>query len=94
MTALALMGLTPENARRSQSSIRFEGRELVGLGEGAMRELRGDRIAMIFQEPMTALNPLHSVAARKSPSRWFCIADCSKRDARQRAVELLERVRM
>src|SRR5271166_2118124 len=58
MTALALMGLTPEGARVS-GSIRFEGRELVGLGEEAMRALRGDRIAMVFQEPMTALNPLH-----------------------------------
>src|SRR5271156_3899200 len=57
MTALALMGLTPENARVT-GSIRFEGRELVGLGEEGLRELRGDRIAMIFQEPMTALNPL------------------------------------
>ena len=63
MTALALMGLTPENARVS-GSIRFEGRELVGLDEEAMRALRGDRIAMIFQEPMTALNPLHRVGAQ------------------------------
>ena len=63
MTALALMALTPEGARVS-GSIRFEGRELVGLGEEAMRQLRGDRIAMIFQEPMTALNPLHSVGAQ------------------------------
>ena len=63
MTALALMGLTPEGARVS-GSIRFEGRELVGLDEEAMRQLRGDRIAMIFQEPMTALNPLRRVGAQ------------------------------
>ena len=63
MTALALMALTPEGAQVS-GSIRFEERELVGLGEEAMRQLRGDRIAMIFQEPMTALNPLHSVGAQ------------------------------
>ena len=67
MTALALMALTPEGARVS-GSIRFEEQELVGLGEDAMRQLRGDRIAMIFQEPMTALNPLQRLA-RKSPSR-------------------------
>ena len=63
MTALALMGLTPEGARVS-GSIRFEGRELVGLDEDGMRQLRGDRIAMIFQEPMTALNPLRRVGAQ------------------------------
>ena len=63
MTALALMGLTPEGARVS-GSMRFEGRELIGLSEEAMQQLRGDRIAMIFQEPMTALNPLHKVGAQ------------------------------
>ena len=63
MTALALMGLTPEGALVS-GSIRFEGRELIGLAEEAMQQLRGDRIAMIFQEPMTALNPLHKVGAQ------------------------------
>src|SRR5574337_981134 len=63
MTALALMALAPEDARVS-GSIRFEGRELVGASEEAMRRLRGDRIAMIFQEPMTALNPLLSVGAQ------------------------------
>ena len=63
MTALAIMGLAPEGARVS-GSIRFEGRELVGLPEEAMRQLRGDRMAMVFQEPMTALNPLRSVGAQ------------------------------
>ncbi len=57
MTALAIMGLLPEGARVG-GSIRFEGRDLAGLSEDEMRKLRGDRIAMIFQEPMTALNPL------------------------------------
>jgi peptide/nickel transport system ATP-binding protein len=92
MTALALMGLTPENALVG-GSIRFEGRELVGLEEGAMRELRGDRIAMIFQEPMTALNPLHSVGAQVAEP-LVLHRGLSKRDARRRAVELLEHVRL
>ncbi len=92
MTALALMGLTPESARVA-GSIRFEGRELVGLAEEAMRELRGDRIAMIFQEPMTALNPLHSVGAQVTEPLMLH-RGLRKRDARQRAVELLEHVRL
>jgi peptide/nickel transport system ATP-binding protein len=92
MTALALMGLTPESSRVS-GSIRFEGRELVGLDEEAMRELRGDRIAMIFQEPMTALNPLHSVGAQIAEPLMLH-RGLTKQDARKRAVELLEHVRL
>ena len=81
MTALALMGLTPDGARVS-GSIRFEGRELVGLEEEEMRQLRGDRIAMIFQEPMTALNPLPALA-RKSPNRCMLHRGLGKREARR-----------
>ena len=92
MTALALMALTPEGAQVS-GSIRFEERELVGLGEEAMRQLRGDRIAMIFQEPMTALNPLHSVGAQVAEPLMLH-RGLAKGDARQRAIELLERVRL
>ncbi|MGB3584458.1 MAG: ABC transporter ATP-binding protein, partial [Roseiarcus sp.] len=92
MTALALMALTPEGAQVS-GSIRFEERELVGLGEEAMRQLRGDRIAMIFQEPMTALNPLHSVGAQVAEPLMLH-RGLARRDARRRAIELLERVRL
>ena len=92
MTALALMGLTPENARVS-GSIRFDGRELVGLDEEAMRALRGDRIAMIFQEPMTALNPLHRVGAQVAEPLMLH-RGMSKRAALDRAAELLDHVRI
>jgi len=92
MTALALMALTPEGARVS-GSIRFEGRELVGLAEEDMRQLRGDRVAMIFQEPMTALNPLHSVGAQVAEPLMLH-RGLDRRDARERAVDLLERVRL
>lgn len=56
VTALAIMGLLPEHAQVT-GSIRFNGRELVGLPERDYRRLRGDEISMIFQEPMTALDP-------------------------------------
>jgi peptide/nickel transport system ATP-binding protein len=92
MTALALMALTPEGARVS-GSIRFEGRELIGLAEEEMLQLRGDRIAMIFQEPMTALNPLHSVGAQVAEP-LILHRGLTMRDARERAVDLLERVRL
>jgi peptide/nickel transport system ATP-binding protein len=86
------MGLTPEGAQVS-GSICFEGRELVGLEEEEMRQLRGDRIAMIFQEPMTALNPLHSVGAQVAEPLMLH-RGLDRREARRRAVELLEHVRL
>ena len=60
MTALALMGLLPEGARAT-GTIRFETRELLTLPDAEMCRLRGHRLAMVFQEPMTALNPLHPI---------------------------------
>ena len=61
ITVQSLMGLLPATAKVS-GSIRFDGTELVGLGEKAMCQIRGNRIGMIFQEPMTALNPVHTIA--------------------------------
>ncbi len=92
MTALALMGLAPEGAEIG-GSIRFEGRELVGLDETAFGALRGDRIAMVFQEPMTALNPLHRVGAQVAEPLVLHRA-LSRKAAFGEAVRLLERVRL
>ena len=92
MTALALMALTPEGARVS-GSIRFEGRELAGLSEEEMSQLRGDRIAMIFQEPMTALNPLRRVGAQVAEPLMLHRRS-SRREAQARAAGLLERVQL
>jgi peptide/nickel transport system ATP-binding protein len=92
MTALALMGLLPEGAVVS-GVLRFEGRDLVGLSDAHMEALRGDRVAMIFQEPMTALNPLHRIGAQVAePLRLH--RGLSKRAANAKAVELLGRVRL
>ena len=92
MTALALMGLLPDGAVVS-GSLAFEGRELTKLSEAEMRKLRGDRIAMIFQEPMTALNPLHRVGAQVAePLRLH--RGMGRREAAARAVELLGHVRL
>ena len=92
MTALALMGLLPDGARVS-GAMKFEERDLAGLDETAMLKLRGDRLAMIFQEPMTALNPLHRVGAQVGePLRLH--RGLSKREAWAKAVELLGHVRL
>ena len=86
MTALALMALTPEGARVS-GSIRFEGRELIGLSEEEMLKLRGDRIAMIFQEPMTALNPLRRIGAQVAEP-LILHRGLAKAEAQARAVAI------
>jgi microcin C transport system ATP-binding protein len=62
VTALSILGLLPyPAARHPKGSIRFRGEEILGAPESQLRVLRGDRIGMVFQEPMTSLNPLHSV---------------------------------
>ena len=90
MTALALMGLQPDNAR-VHGSLKLDGQELVGLPDRAWRRLRGNRIAMIFQEPMTALNPVHRVGAQIAEPLMLH-KGLAARAARQRAVELMARV--
>lgn len=90
VTVLALMGLLPENAK-VEGSIRFDGRELVGLPDRELCTIRGNRIGMIFQEPMTALNPVHSIGRQVAePLRLH--RGLSKDAARKEAIALLDRV--
>ena len=90
VTALALMGLLPESAVIS-GSIRLDGSELVGLSDANYCKLRGNRISMIFQEPMTALNPMHTIGRQVAePLRRH--TNCSADEARKEAIALLDRV--
>ncbi len=92
LTALALMGLLPTGAKVT-GSIRFDGRELIGQSEPDWCKLRGDRIAMVFQEPMTALNPLHTIGRQiAEPLRLH--RGMSAAAARAEALRLLERVQL
>lgn len=90
LTALALMGLLPEGAEVS-GSLRFRGQELRGLPDAAMCRLRGDRIGMVFQEPMTALNPVHPIGRQVAEALRRHRA-LGARAARSEAIALLERV--
>ena len=92
ITALALMGLLPERAEVS-GSVRFDGRELTTLPEDAYCRLRGDRLAMVFQEPMTALNPLHTVGRQIAESLRLH-RGLGAAAARAEALRLLERVQL
>ena len=60
-TALSVMGLLPKASAEVSGRIRFDGAELLSLPDRAMRNLRGDQLAMIFQEPMSSLNPSYSI---------------------------------
>ena len=92
LTALAVMGLLPERAKVS-GAIYLNGTDLTQLNETALCEMRGARMAMIFQEPMTALNPLHPIWKQiAEPLQLHQGMDLTA--AKSRALELLERVQL
>jgi peptide/nickel transport system ATP-binding protein len=89
VTSLAVLGLLPKTARIS-GSVRFAGRELLGLGERQMRRVRGRSLAMVFQDPMTSLNPVYRIGAQLVEALQAHDGGMSAADARRRAEELLE----
>ncbi len=91
VTALSILQLLPPAARGPIGSIRFAGTELVGAPPALLRELRGTRAGIVFQEPMTALNPLHTVA-KQIGERLALRHAATPAQARRRTVELLELV--
>ena len=90
VTALATMGLLPKTAD-VRGSIRFQGRELLGLKEKHLTGVRGTGVAMIFQDPMTSLNPVYSIGWQITEAIRAHQA-LSKEAAQRRAIELLEMV--
>ncbi len=94
VTALSILGLLPARIGRIVGgSIRFEGRELVGLDEAEMRKIRGNRIAMIFQEPMTSLNPVFTIGDQIAEAAVIH-QDMSREQGLARAAEMLRFVRI
>lgn len=90
LTALAVLGLLPDGATVG-GSIRWQGRELLGLPEKALAEVRGDEIGIVFQEPRTALNPIRTVGRQIAESVRIH-QRVSKAHAWQRAIAEAERV--
>ncbi len=92
VTALSIVQLLPyPPARHPGGSILFQGEEMIGAKESRLRRVRGNRIAMVFQEPMTSLNPLHTV--EKQVNEVLLVHKAlSRRAARARALELLQLV--
>ncbi|MFC5501002.1 dipeptide ABC transporter ATP-binding protein [Lysinimonas soli] len=89
-SSMALLGLTPQNGRVSGSA-KLGGRELIGIPEGRLRAIRGKDVAVIFQEPMTALNPVYTIGFQIAESLRTHL-DMTPADAQRRAIELLEMV--
>lgn len=91
LTSLALMDLLPSSAVRRATALRFDGIDLLAAPPRQKEDLRGNRMAMIFQEPMTSLNPAYTIGDQLTEAlrRHHAI---SRQQARERAIHLLERV--
>ena len=94
VTALSIMGLVPQPPGRIPAGeVLFEGEDLLKLPPGRLRDLRGDKLSMIFQEPMTSLNPAFPVGEQISEA-IVRHRDVSAAEARAQAIEMLRRVRI
>ena len=91
VTSLAIMGLLSKQSSDVTGSIRFDGFDLLDVPEQTLCDLRGNRLAMIFQEPMTSLNPSFSIG-NQIIETILRHRGGTRRDARERAIELLRRV--
>ena len=92
MTALAVLGLLPPGARTS-GSIRLDGEELLGRSEAQLRQIRGNAISMVFQDPLSSLNPYYRVGLQIEEG-YRAHRGGSRREARRVAIEALEQVRI
>lgn len=93
ITALSILGLLPypKACHTSDSSIKFENQELIGLDDNSFQKIRGDRISFIFQEPMSSLNPLHTVEKQIMES-LLLHRGMNLREARKETLRLLKQV--
>jgi peptide/nickel transport system ATP-binding protein len=94
VTSLSIMGLVPSPPGRVEGeAVLFEGRDVLALSAGERRRLRGGKMSMIFQEPMTSLNPVHTIG-RQIVEAVLAHTQISPQAAKARAIEMLELVRI
>jgi len=91
VTALSIMRLLGRGGKIDGGAIRFEGTDIVGLNDGSMRDIRGNRISMVFQEPMTSLNPVFTIGYQLCESIKLHL-DKNDKEARAIAVDMLRKV--
>jgi len=88
VTALSVMQLLPPNGGNPEGRITLDGREMIGAPDAALRDMRGNVAGIVFQEPMTSLNPLHTIGRQVSEA-VLLHRDVSRSAARARAIECL-----
>jgi peptide/nickel transport system ATP-binding protein len=91
VTAMTLLGLTREKNTRFEGEVLYKGRNVLAMNERELQEVRGNEMSMIFQDPMTSLNPVYTVGAQISEAIQIH-EDTDKRAARLRSIELLKQV--
>lgn len=91
VSSMAILGLHDEKRSRIKGSIRVGGQEIIGASDSVLRRIRGNEIAMIFQDPLTALHPFYSIG-RQISEAYRLHNDVSKSTARAKAIEMLDRV--
>ena len=91
VTSLSVMGLLAGNGRVDGGEALFEGQDLLRLPDKAMRQIRGNRISMIFQEPMTSLNPVMRVG-KQVDEALLLHTDCSREEAKQKTLQMFREV--
>ncbi len=93
MTALAVLGLVPPPGRITTGTVHVGATEVTGLDESALTGIRGERVSMVFQEPMTALNPVLTVGGQIAEA-WILHRKGTRQEARAAALDMLARVRI
>ncbi|GED72898.1 dipeptide/oligopeptide/nickel ABC transporter ATP-binding protein [Brevibacillus reuszeri] len=92
MTSLSIMQLISPPGKIADGEILFEGRNLVGLSKAQMRSIRGNQISMIFQEPMTSLNPVYTVGKQVAETLLLHDSSISKQEAKEKVIEMFKQV--
>ena len=91
VTAYSIMQILEKTGKIVSGSVKFDGQELVGIGEKGMKKIRGNKISIIFQDPMTSLNPVYTIGNQLMEA-ILLHTDRSREQARARAVEMLQLV--
>ena len=91
VTAYSIMQILEKTGKIVSGSVKFDGQELVGIGEEGMKKIRGNKISIIFQDPMTSLNPIITIG-QQITSIILKHQHCSEAEARIRAMELMKKV--